>query len=305
MDQTDVSLCLSLMTNSRTPYHDLAAKLDLSINAVHKRIKAMVDAGIIRAFTARPSLVAQGAISVWVFGRSEAPRPGEVHLRLGTNDSTYWVANSGGGYVYVGGHLRNLSELDSYVDFVKREGEIAEPTVGIIPQATNRFPKEELRPLDYQILASLHRDSRKPVTDVAIEVRASAKTVHNRLERMIEKGLVDLSIDWYPDASNDIVAICHVALDRHADRMQVMSALRQRFARSILIDVLFSNLPNQLVQFLWTNSMKQMDDLREGIARAEVVNSVTVNVLQIGYMFDTWRDKPLTIDGQGVPATNP
>src|SRR5208337_1860595 len=101
-------------------------------------------------------------------------------------------------------------------------------------------------------------------------------------------------IDWYPDASNDIIALCHVALDRHADRMKAMSALRQSFAGSILIDVLFSNLPNQLVQFLWTNSMKQMDDLRESVARAEGVNSVTLNVLQIGYMFDTWRDKPLS-----------
>jgi DNA-binding Lrp family transcriptional regulator len=305
MDQTDVSLCLSLMTNSRAPYHELAARLGLSINAVHKRIKAMMDAGIIRAFTARPSLISQGVISVWVFGRSEAPHPNEIHLRLRTNDSTYWVANSGGGYVYVGGYLRTLSELDSYVGFVKREGEIADPTVGIIPQPTNRFPMDELRPLDYQILASLHRDSRKPVTDVASEVRASAKTVHNRLERMIEKGLVDLSIDWYPDASNDIVALCHATLNHHADRAKVMSELRESFAQNILIDVLFSNLPNQLVQFLWTNSMKQMDDLREDVGRAEGISSVTLNVLQIGYMFDTWRDKPLLMDGQRVPAASP
>ncbi|MGD1054462.1 MAG: AsnC family transcriptional regulator [Nitrososphaerales archaeon] len=301
MDRTDVTLCLFLMTNSRTPYHELAAKLGLSINAVHKRIKAMMDSGIIRAFTARPSLVSLGAISVWVFGRSEASRPSEVHLRLKTNDSTYWVANSGGGYVYVGGHLRDLSELEPYLAFVKREGGIADPTVGILPQLTNRPPKEELRQLDYQILASLHKDSRKPLSDVASEVHASAKTVHRRLERMIEKGLVDLSIDWYPDASNDILALCHTTIDRRAERMKVSAALRQSFPQNVLIDVLFSNLPNQLVQFLWTNSMKQMDDLREGIGEAEGVTSVTLNVLQIGYMFDTWRDRPVSRDGE--PAT--
>jgi len=304
MDKTDVSLCLSLMTNSRTPYHELAAKLGLSINAVHKRIRAMVDSGIIRAFTARPSLLSLGAISVWVFGRSEAPHPSEVHLRLKTNDSTYWVANSGGGYVYVGGYLRDLSELDSYVAFVKAEGGITDPTVGIIPLPANRFPKEELHQLDQQILASLHKDSRKPLSDVASEVNASAKTVHRRLERMIEKGLVDLSIDWYPDASNDIVSLCHTALDRRADRMEVLAALRRSLSQNILVEVLFSNLPNQLVLFLWTNSMKQMDDLREDIGRAEGVASVTLNVLQIGYMFDTWRDKLLSAGGEQAATVN-
>jgi len=37
--------------------------------------------------------------------------------------------------------------------------------------------------------------------------------------------------------------------------------------------------------------MKQMEDLREAVGKVEGVRSVMLNVLQIGYMFDTWRDK--------------
>ena len=290
MDSTDIKLCLFLLSNSRTPYHELAGRLGLSINAVHKRIRAMVEAGIIRTFTARASLASLRATTVWVFGRSLAEHPGEVHLRLKNNDCTYWVANSGGGFVYVGGHLRDISELDSYVSFVKREGEIDEPTVGILPVSASQTG-ESLHPLDYQILASLHRDSRKSVTDVASEVRASAKTVHRRLEWMIENGLVDFSMDWNPDASNDIVSICHVEVARGPSRVEVLSTLKQSFGQNILVDMMFGNLPNELTLFLWTNSMRQMDDLREGIGRAKGVKSVTVNILQIGYMFDTWIDK--------------
>jgi hypothetical protein len=63
---------------------------------------------------------------------------------------------------------------------------------------------------------------------------------------------------------------------------------------------MFSNLPNQLALFLWTNSMRQMDDLREGIGRAKGIESVMMNILQIGYMFDTWIDKlaPGTVKGR-------
>ena len=289
MDRTDVSLCLFLMSNSRTPYHELAARLGLSINAVHKRIGAMARLGIIRAFTAHPSLTALGATSVWVYGRSGAAHPGDLRLQLSADDRTYWVANSGGGYVYVGGYLRDISELDGYVRFVKSESEMSDPTVGIVPAAGNR-PQESLKPLDYQILASLSKDSRRPATDVAAEVNASAKTVHRRLDWMAERGLVEFGIDWYPDASNDIVSLCHVQLAEGADRTKVLEALRDRFGENILVWMVFSNLPNLIVLFLWTNSMKQMEDLREKVARAEGAGSVVLNVLQIGYMFDTWRD---------------
>jgi DNA-binding Lrp family transcriptional regulator len=307
MDRTDISLCISLMTNSRTPYHELASKLGLSINAVHKRVSAMTELGIIRAFTAHPSLASLGAVSVWVYGRSDAAHPSDVHLRLKTNDRTYWVANSGGGFIYVGGYLKDLSELNEYAAFVKKEGELNDPTVGIIPTMPSRFPTETLRLLDHQILTSLRKDSRKPVSEIAAsevakEVNASAKTVHRRLAWMVEKGLVEFSIDFYPDASNDIVALCHVEIAPRNTQQEVLESLRQRFSQNILVEVLFSNLPNLIIVFLWTNSMKQMEDLRERFGGVEGAKSVMLNVLQIGYMFETWRDRLTSEDARPISA---
>jgi DNA-binding Lrp family transcriptional regulator len=295
-------LCLFLMSDSRVPYHELASKLGLSINAVHKRIAAMTKMGIIKAFTARPSLVSLGVVPVWIYGRSEAEHPGELHEALSLDDHTYWVAYSGGGFVYVGGYLRDISEMDEYVSFVKRVGEITDPTVGILP--SGRAPKESLRPLDFQILASLMKDSRKPVTDVAAQVHASAKTVHRRLEWMVERKLVDFGIDWYPDKSDDIVSLCHLELARGYDRLKLTESLRQKFSQNTLVEVLFSNLPNMVVAFMWTNSMKQMEDLRERIGQAEGTRSVMLNVLQIGYLFDTWRDKLVQKNAASASGTN-
>jgi DNA-binding Lrp family transcriptional regulator len=277
------------MQNSRTPYHELAAKLGLSINAVHKRIVALTDSGIIKTFTAHQSLPSLGAVTVWVYGRSEAAHPEEIHGLAQEDDHTYWVANSGGGYVYVGGYLRNLSELDQFVGFVKEKAEIVDPTVGIMPVMPAR-PGEALRPLDYQIINSLSKNSRKPASEVAVEINASAKTVHRRLERMIESGLVEFSLDFYPDKSNDFVSLCHMDLGQRSDRRAVLEGVRKEFSQNILVEVVFSNLPGLLILFLWTNSMKQMEDLRERIGKFEGVRSVMLNVLQIGYITDTWRD---------------
>lgn len=296
MDQADITLCRLLQTDSRAPYHELSNKLGLSINAVHKRIRGLVELGIIRSFRARPSLYALGALNVWVFGKSESAHPDEVHLRLKKNDSTYWVANSGGGFVYVGGYLRDISQLEPYTSLVMRDAEMASPTVGLLPSAP-RQSAATLHSLDYKIVASLQHDSRKPLSDVAAEVGASAKTVRRRLAWMTDRQLVELTIDWYPDASNDIIAISHIGVASATDKMKLMSTVVEGFDPNAMFCLPLSNLPTQLVAFLWANTMRQMDDLKNRMGRLGGVESVALNVLQVGYIFDTWRDKVRTQPG--------
>src|SRR5271157_4155794 len=110
MDETDIKLCQLLLLNSRLSYDELAGKTNLSINAVHKRVKNLIDLHIIRSFTTRLNLSALGAINIWIFGGSQSKHPQEAHLRLQKDDSTYWVAYSGGEFLYVGAYLRDISQ---------------------------------------------------------------------------------------------------------------------------------------------------------------------------------------------------
>lgn len=295
MDEKDMKLCELLLGNSRFSYEELAENLGVSINAIHKRVKALVDLRIIRDFVARPSLAAANAIPpVWVFGRCESKYIHDVHLRLAKNDCTYWVSYSGGEFLYVGGYLRDLSELDPYTTFVINETHMSEPTVGIFPFLPGQSPAGDgLQRLDYQIVASLHKDSRKPLADVAEELHLTAKTVRNRLQRMIDKQLVELTIDWYPDASNDIMSLMHLGLIPSVDKMALSSQFLEGFSPNLIFPVFFANLPNLLVYFVWTNTMRQLEELRAKFAEAKEVQSIMLNVLQIGYTFDTWRDKQI------------
>jgi len=193
-----------------------------------------------------------------------------------------------------------MSELEPFVDFVKREAEMEDPIVGIMPSPSRRSSEDKLYTLDYQILKALHKDSRKPAADVALEIHASARTVQRRLERMMDKSLAELSIDWYPDASNDIVSLCHVNLTAGAEKLKAEAHLRQTFSPHILFGVIFSNLPNQMILFVWANTFRELEDLKERIRKTEEVDSMMVNVLQIGYLFDTWRDDIIFEKSQGV-----
>ncbi len=88
MDKTDMILIQLLLQNSRRPYRELADTLNLSVNAAHKRIHELIESGILRTFTAKINLSAfEKAVSVWVWGRSEAKSLDEIITKLGKDSS--------------------------------------------------------------------------------------------------------------------------------------------------------------------------------------------------------------------------
>jgi len=196
-------------------YREIAEKMDLSITAVHNRIQILVDMGVIRKFTASLSIIAQNAIHILIYGVSKVISINNVKAKLENHGNIYWLAVAGGNTLYVGAYLRNIAELDALVKFVRETAEMPEPTVGLtgspIPAALKNIQiKTALCELDYKIIRSLKENSRKPISNVADEVGVSVKTARRRLDYMRKNFLIQLSIEWYPDESNDIISIFHI-----------------------------------------------------------------------------------------------
>ena len=144
--------------------------------------------------------------------------------------------------------------------------------------------------LDYAIIRSLKDNSRKAVSDVADELGVSAKTVRRRLSRMIKNWLIELSLEWYPDASNDIITLFAVHLKPDVDMSKAQGIPRKYFP-NMLFWWSFMNMPGVLTCAVWTNTMKKLQEIRENLEKEESVLSVVPNILYVGYIFSTWRDK--------------
>jgi DNA-binding Lrp family transcriptional regulator len=294
VDKVDVVLCQLLLANSRTAYRELAEKLNLSVTAVHNRIQALIESGVIRKFTARPSILAQTAIHILIIGNTKSDNIRDFIPKLQKHNSIYWLAVAGGNVLYVGAYLRDVAELEELVSFVKENACIPEPTVGLtlspLPAKIKSLSLEtELCELDYKIIRSLKEDSRKTVADVSEEIGVSAKTVRRRLDRMIKNFLIELSIDWYPDASNDIVSAFHVHLKPDADKNTPNMILGKNMP-STLFYWGFSNIPSAYLFFTWSPTSRDVKELREKIEQEPGVQSVAPNVIFTGYIFNSWRD---------------
>lgn len=291
MDAVDVALSLMLLQDSRTPYRVLAERLNLSVNAVHKRIQGMIEAGMMRGFTARADLRVTGALNVYIYGFATAEPLRDLPAKLSENDSVYWVTQAGGGYTYVGAYVKSLGDLSSVGDFVRNTAEISEPRVGIIDSGQETYPppKEVLDQLDWQIIYNLQENSRRPLAEIAQDLGVSAKTVRRRLDRMMDQHLIDLSMRWYPDASNDIICVFYTkpALGKRAD----FNNVKRAYAPSLLYSVSFSNIPAENLLFAWTRTMKELKELKGRIEAEPSYKSVSMNILYTGDIFPTWRDK--------------
>ena len=294
LDKIDVILSLMLLQNSRAPYRNLADSLGLSVNALHKRIQNLTDEKIIRGFTASLSQSYLNVLSVLISGNSEQGLSEESKEGLKNDRQTYWIGLASGNEYYIGGYLQNIKDLDAYVAHVQSMTEISNPDVGIIAfdsgigiSNEERFP---LTKLDYRIIDSLSQDSRKAITVVADELNVSTKTIRRRLDKMIENGVLDFSIRWYPEMSNDIISLFQVSIASGFDRYEIGQQLLQRYSPNVLFFWSFSNLPNRLLLWSWTDTMRSLRDLQLSIEKETGIQNTSTNIIYSGEIFETWKD---------------
>ncbi|MFX1551637.1 MAG: Lrp/AsnC family transcriptional regulator, partial [Promethearchaeota archaeon] len=260
MDEIDLKIILLLMNNSRLTYREISDHLGLSVNAVFKRVQNLIDLRIIRKFTARLKPYAINAIYVFIFGQSNVQNMDNAIIELGKHDNTWQIILSSRNYMYIGSMLENIHQLDDYTSFVSQTVEFQSPKIGLLSGVQYTAPIRYIVPksrsmnydkLDLEIIRSLHNDSRKPISEIADDVNSTANTIRRRLNRMIDEGIIELSIDFNPEDSNDIFALFQITLSPSADKNEVAKHLNEKYDPNLFYCWTFSNLPNLIVCWVW------------------------------------------------------
>ncbi|MFX1570831.1 MAG: winged helix-turn-helix transcriptional regulator [Promethearchaeota archaeon] len=294
MDEIDISLSMILMANSRIPYKELAETFDMSVNSIHKRIKSLVDLGVIQNFRAKLGFTNfRGITNILIFGYSDLRQKKQLINKLGANEYIYNVTQGSGNTFYIHAYLRNISELDALVLFIRKTGNFTDLVIGIDkempPISLEELDIKPLTDLDYLIINSLKYNSRKTISDIALEVGASTKTIRRRLDRLTENFLVQFQIDWYPDKTGIIPLMVNLKLDstKIIDDNEFKEKLKEKLGSKILFIWSFSNLPNLKFVFIWAQSMKQLQELQD-LLLSESYEKVDLIILISGKMFPTW-----------------
>lgn len=294
MDTTDLRLSLLLMKNSRAPYRELAGKLGISLQAVHRRIQVMREMGVIQEFVTLPTSKALGSVDVLVIGGSLTQSMDETSRALDASEFIDAIFIAGGNVLFISAVLRDISELEALTEQVRTAGQVPEPRVGIISplqRAPTGGTVAPLSDLERRIIGSLHHDSRKAVTDIGEELGVSARTVNRHLGRMARDGLIGFTIQWFPCACHDIFAMLQLDLRPGLEKNEVLSALRAKHGPRIVWPVAFSNLPNFLLLTTWSASPKELEELQRSIEKEASVGTVMAHILYAGHPCTSWMDR--------------
>ncbi|MFX1387243.1 MAG: Lrp/AsnC family transcriptional regulator [Promethearchaeota archaeon] len=301
MDEVDLKIILLLMNNSRLTYREISDHLGLSVNAIYKRIQALIDIRTIEKFTASLKPYAINAIYTFIFGQSSAQDMDKAIIELGKHDNTCQIILSSRNYVYVGSMLENIHQLDDYASYASQVMKIQSPKIGLLSGVHYTAPIPYIVPksrsmnfdnLDIAIIRSLHNDSRKPISEVADEVDSTSNTIRRRLTRMIEEGIIDLSINFNPEASSDIFATFQITVKPLVDKNDIAQLLNEKFHPNLFYCWTFSNLPNLILCWVWANNTKELTELVENIKK-ETIDSIVFDIMYKVYYFDTWKEKIL------------
>lgn len=301
MDETDVRLCQMLFANSRTPIRELADRLNISIQATHRRMQHLKQDGIVHRYISSLSVEYLRTGRVYASGRTEIGDYEEVKRLLKANDMVYVVLAAGENFLNISFIPREMNDLDAIAKYLKDTVRIPSPLISIESQVCfgntvlNRkyTGPPELSTVDHRIAHALQGDSRKAVEDIADELSLSARTVKRHLDRMIDDGAIEFGLDWNPGYSTGITSLIMVKVKPGADLVRIRNRLSESFSGSLIFITSFVNSLDILGCYSWTPTVMRQKEMVREMGQTEGVEHTLSTLLQDGWVQETWRDRLL------------
>ena len=291
MDEIDFIILKKLLENSRVTYRELGEIINMSVSTVHKRVNKLVEEGIIDGFIARPSVISLKYLWVLIFGTSSAKSMGDVSKELGQHESIKAIAIAGNKYFYISAYLRNISELQEFSSYVSKTAQMAEPTVGIINMPYITEP-EPLTQIDYKILRSLNKDSRKSITDITDDTGLSPKTVRKRLDRMIENNLAEFIIELRLLYKDCFVNIFHLFLNEGTNMNSALNHINEKYSQNFSHCLSYSNIPNFITLHTWAKTPQDSQKIHKEL-QTEGFKDIIPHIFLTAMYYDCWLDQLL------------
>ncbi|WP_019177422.1 AsnC family transcriptional regulator [Methanomassiliicoccus luminyensis] len=292
MDETDILIIKELAVDPRRPYRDLADRLSLSVNGVHKRIQQLIAKGIIMGFRTRLAPQVTGGGFLNLYGRSTANDFLATMERIGEHECTSRIVAAGGQFLYVDAWVRSHQEMLDYQAFVRNVGRIDDLRALAMVMIGQPPAKDPLTRTDYRIVKALWDDCRRPLQDVAKDVGSTAKTVKRRLEALEEQKFVYYMLDGGPCSSGGLTSIVHAKLKRGGRSLQDAALALFNSRNPHILGVSASNVePDLLLLSMWARDLKELRDAEASLNANEDFESLYSNLFYDMRLYPTWMDK--------------
>ena len=274
-----------LLNNCRESDRQIGKELGISGGAVRVRIKKMLDSGVIEKFFLKiePPILGHGVLYFVVSGENIQ----EILEQVSLVGEPYIVVPCVGGVTVCG--IAIQENLEQKIELAKKL--MKDLRVLSIFEAENSVFKSNLTKTDLEIFEELIKEPRQKIEKIAKNTDLSTKTVTRSIEKLHENDGFQFTLIYDPTKIEDFIP--HAVLSWiDGDLKETLENLNDTFSESYLQIPFIAK--NQIVLFLYSDSIFKMDELTQKVRTSKNVKSADLFIPKKISFYTNWMKKSIT-----------
>ncbi len=285
MDNLDIKIFSKLLNNCRESDRQMGIELGMSGGAVRARIRKMEERKIIENFFVKvePPVLGYGILYFVVSGENI----NEILEQVSFVGEPYFVVPCVGGItvcsIVVKENMEQKIELANKL--------MKDVRVLSIFEAENPGFTSNLTKTDLEILEELIKDPRQKIEKIAKNTNLSTKTITRCIEKLHENDGVQFTLVYDPKKIEDFIP--HAILTWiEGDLKETLENLNNTFSESYLQIPFIAK--NQIVLFMYSNSVFDMDELTHKVRSIKNVKSADLFIPKKMLFYIKWIENVIS-----------
>lgn len=286
MDILDMKILSRLLNNCRESDRQIGIELGISGGAVRARIKKMERNGIIEDFFIKvePPVLGYGILYFVVSGEDVR----EILEQVSLVGEPFIVVPCVGGVTVCGIVIKE--DLEQKVELASKL--MKDVRMLTIFEADSTGFDSNLTKTDLEILGELIKQPRQKIGDIAEKTGLSTKTITRCIDKLQENGGIQFTLVYDPQKIEDFIPHAVLAWIKD-DLKDTLENMNEVFSDSYLQVPFIAK--NQIVLFMYSDSIFKMDEITQKVRDIKNVKSVDLFIPKKISFYDKWLEK--AIDG--------
>ena len=264
MDSLDIKILSRLLNNCRESDRQIGKELGVSGGSVRARIRKMEKNEIIENFTIKvdPPVLGLGVLYIVVSGHNMK----EIQEQISLVGKPFFVVPCVGGVTVCGIVVKeNIQEKIKLIKELMKDVKILS-----IFEAENPNFNTNLTKTDLEILNELMKDPRQKIEKISKKTNFSTKTITRCIEKLNENQGIQFTLVYDPTKIENFIP--HAILTWIDGNLKItLKKLEKKFSESFLEIPFIAK--NQIVLFMYSKDIYDMDDLTQQVRNMENVKS--------------------------------
>lgn len=279
MDNLDIKILSRLLNNCREPDRQIGKEIGVSGGAVRARIRKMEGSGVIERFAVKvePPVFGYGVLYIVVSGQDID----EILEQLSLVGEPFFVVPCVGGVTVCSIVVKE--DLQQKIELAGRL--MKDVRVLSIFEAEDPGFDTNLTRTDLEILEHLMEDPRQKIEELSGTTGLSTKTVTRCIEKLQGSDGVQFTLIYDPQKIDNFIP--HVVLAGIEGRLKsTLARMEREFSDSFLQNPFIAK--NQIVLFMYSQDIFEMDDLTQKVTNTDNVRSADLFIPKKISLLDGW-----------------